>query len=495
MSKSRLLGTALALCFTSAPAFADISATDLWDEWVAISAAQGSELTAQSQEYSGGVLTISGIRQQQTLAEGTSIGRIDKITMTEESDGSVSVTMTPEYLLTISFEVDGEPIVLPITMTLDGLAGRVSGDDLRTYETSVANIEATFSFAEDANSADISVTMSDLAAVHTMTPGTTGPWDFEGSSTATDLTVAFEAQERGADIAKGTFAMEGITSGSSGQYAEGMFDPNARGLGGMGIDFAGQFAYASSVSEMFVNDHGDITQSEGTTGAGILAFAISPDKLAFSGESSDQVANMMMAGLPFPIEYGLGHSEFAFEMPVGVTDGAAPVELKFAARDLVLSDIIWGLFDPTGQLPRDPITIALDLSGMATTFMDLTNFEALEEVQAPPGEINAVTINELTVQAAGAELMGAGDLEMINKGSAFGPGVPQPVGKINLELNGAFALIDKLIAMGYLPPEQGQMARMMSGMVARPVGDDQLVSEFEFTRDGGILANGLPLPF
>ena len=153
------------------------------------------------------------------------------------------------------------------------------------------------------------------------------------------------------------------------------------------------------------------------------------------------------------------------------------------------------MFDPTGQLPRDPINVVLDLEGAAKTFVNFLDEAALEELDGPPGEISALTLKELLLTFGGAELSGEGAVEFINEGSAFGPGIPQPVGAITLNLMGGFGLVDKLVAMGLIPAEDGQMAKMMSGMIAKPVGDDELVSELEFTADGGIKANGLPLPF
>ena len=64
------------------------------------------------------------------------------------------------------------------------------------------------------------------------------------------------------------------------------------------------------------------------------------------------------------------------------------------------------------------------------------------------------------------------------------------VGAVDLQLNGVNGLIDSLVAMGLMPQEQVMGARMMLGMFATSVGDDQLTSRLEVTADGQILANG-----
>ncbi|MGB3409461.1 MAG: DUF2125 domain-containing protein, partial [Jannaschia sp.] len=105
-----------------------------------------------------------------------------------------------------------------------------------------------------------------------------------------------------------------------------------------------------------------------------------------------------------------------------------------------------------------------------------------------PGELKTLDLNPLQVSLAGAELTGEGSVEFPTPGP-----VPQPVGSVTLSLTGGLALIDKLVALGFLPPEQAAFAKGMAGVVARPVGEDALESLIEFTPGGGITANGMPL--
>ena len=159
-----------------------------------------------------------------------------------------------------------------------------------------------------------------------------------------------------------------------------------------------------------------------------------------------------------------------------------------------MSDIIWALFDPSSQLPRDPATIALDVSGKAKVLLDSVDpapMQAMVESDGKPGELHALTINRLTVDAVGAKLDATGDFVFDNTDKTTLPGFPKPVGAVNINLTGANGLIDKLIAMGFLPAEQAMGARMMMGMFAVP-GDapDTLKSKIKFNEAGQILANG-----
>ena len=71
------------------------------------------------------------------------------------------------------------------------------------------------------------------------------------------------------------------------------------------------------------------------------------------------------------------------------------------------------------------------------------------------------------------------------------PGFPKPVGSVDIMLEGANGLIDRLVAMGFVPDEQAMGARMMLGLFGVPGNSpDTLSSTIEFNEDGQILANG-----
>ena len=182
---------------------------------------------------------------------------------------------------------------------------------------------------------------------------------------------------------------------------------------------------------------------------------------------------------------------FNLAMPVVKSDDPQNFAFGITLGDFVMSDMIWGIFDPTGQLPRDPATIELDLTGQAKLLVDYLDPEAAAQLAGPPGEVNTLAVNTLVVDAAGARLEGQGDVNFDNTDLTTFPGMPKPVGVVNLSLAGGNGLLDKLVAMGLLPDEQAMGARMMMGLFAVP-GDtaDTLNSKIEFTQDGQVLANG-----
>ena len=61
---------------------------------------------------------------------------------------------------------------------------------------------------------------------------------------------------------------------------------------------------------------------------------------------------------------------------------------------------------------------------------------------------------------------------------------------INTYLTDMMGPAGPLIAMGVLPEDQAMMGRMMMGMFARTVGEDQLSTTIEVNSEGHVLANG-----
>jgi hypothetical protein len=157
-------------------------------------------------------------------------------------------------------------------------------------------------------------------------------------------------------------------------------------------------------------------------------------------------------------------------------------------QNLTVSETFLSMFDPSQAIARDPITLIVDMSGAAQMFVNLLSIDP-EKADEAPGELRALTINELRLSAGGADLTGTGDM-------TFAPEqlIPMPVGNIDLSMTGGNALIDSLVATGLVPAEQLMMVRAMTGMFARPgPTPDSLESSIVFGADGTISANGIPL--
>ena len=118
--------------------------------------------------------------------------------------------------------------------------------------------------------------------------------------------------------------------------------------------------------------------------------------------------------------------------------------------------------------------------------------EALENLGGtPPGELNSVTLEGLTIEAAGSKITGTGAFEFDNSDMDSFEVFPRPEGALNLQVSGANGLIDKLIQMGVLAEQDAMGARMMLSMFTVPgAAPDSMSSKIEITGEGHILANG-----
>ncbi|MEM7490210.1 MAG: DUF2125 domain-containing protein, partial [Pseudomonadota bacterium] len=287
----------------------------------------------------------------------------------------------------------------------------------------------------------------------------------------------FAATYRASDLSgTGTGRMAGTAVAEAATLAE------------LGLDFDTSITHGGAETRVEAMTDGGPFGLEGSSTGGEIVVGLTPDGLTETFSSSGAEARMQFPQFPVPVSISMQEFLTGFTVPVGTSEDTKPFGLDLAMRQLILDDTLWNLFDPTGQLPRDAATVVVDLDGEAVMNVDIFGDpEALAAASGPPGEVKALTIGDVTVEAAGAALRATGDLTFPT------PDLTAPVGQIDLALDGAFALVDRLVALGFIPAQQAAFAKGMAGAVARPVGEDQLESTIQFNEDGTISANGLPL--
>jgi hypothetical protein len=193
-------------------------------------------------------------------------------------------------------------------------------------------------------------------------------------------------------------------------------------------------------------------------------------------------------GLP-AMSASIASADAAIVMPLENMDIAKPASMKLAMQDVTLSDSVWGMFDPTGQFSRDPMDMDIDLSGNVIWNTKIADIDP-EEMAETPLLLENLTINALNLTAAGAELITKGAVKLNN-----GIFPPVPDGDVEVSIKGGMSLLDKLVAVGFLPMESAMMAKGMSSMYFTAGGDsdDHLVSKIQMTPDGHITVNGMPI--
>lgn len=512
MISHRLAGSTALVMLLSAPALAEVTPEQVWENWLAFAQGSGQTVTTESVERDGDTLVISGMEiaiDQEGVVGG---GSIDEVRFRDKGDGTVEVTMSETYPFEMTFdppEAEGDPTTLTMEIRQPGLVITASGDTAETsYDYTAPEMTVALTSVEgvDAEAVDVTaeIVLANLAGKYLMAAAAGEQSRLTSSFSADSVTATIagtdpdpspaEGEATGPSTLKLNLTMADLTGTGSGTFLDSMMMADMGSALKAGFATEGTFNSGAVTYDMEVTDATGVTKITGAGESNTLAFAIDATKLAYSGGATGFTMSMSAPTIPFPqVNLGYQEASFGFQMPVGVAD--EPQDFSFLTRivDLTVSDDIWAMFDPTNQLPRDPATLVIDTKGKAKLLVDIMDPAAVEAAgEAPPAELHALDITALQAKIAGAELTGSGALTFDNSDLVTYGGMPAPTGKIDLKLVGGNTLMDKLVAMGLLPEDQVMGFRMMLSMFANATGEDELTSTLEF-KDGGFFANGQQL--
>ncbi len=494
--------TAILVALAAGPALAEVTAQQVWDDWRAQMAVYGEAgVTVGSETYENGVLTVTDLGFNVTGEDGsTATGTLPELVLTENGDGTVSVTMSEEYPITVTTPADPEEgteaseVMLALRQT--DLDITVSGEPgALTYDLSAARYAVELDSLTEAGAevpAEALVAFNDVAGSYTSTVGA------EMRDLAYDLAAAsMDVLVQGSNPEDGSSGMlsgkvDGVTTQATMSLPlDPAADPEMMLMNGMTVD-GGYTTESGSYIFEFSDPEAGPTSGTLTTGGGSFDFAMSRDALRYASNTTGLDLQVNTAAMPMPVTMSIAEVGANFAMPMSRTEAPAPWALGLNLTDLALDEQIWAMFDPQAMLPRDPATVRLDLTGTATLLFDLTDPAQAEAMEAAPmpAQIESANLNELEVTFGGASVTGTGAFTFDNTDMTTVPGMPKPTGALELQLDGVNGLIDALTAMGLVPQEQVMGARMMLGMFTTATGDDQLSSRIEFTEDGQIIANG-----
>ena len=222
--------------------------------------------------------------------------------------------------------------------------------------------------------------------------------------------------------------------------------------------------------------------------------ALNKDQFLYRGESSGLEMFLLLDNLPFPISVSLSKVAANLLLPLAASPQAEPFVFGILLSNLVMSDMLWSLFDANDIMPRDPLSVALDISGTLKILSDLFSPDALTEFSNPkhmPLELESLSVDQFELSGADTSLSAVGGFTFDNRDLETFSGFPRPLGKIEAKLIGGHGLLDRLITIGLLPKNEAMGMRMMMGMFTVPgVGDDVLDTVLEVTKKGHFLANG-----
>ncbi|MDC0136707.1 DUF2125 domain-containing protein [Sulfitobacter sp.] len=505
LARSFLATTALGLTLFATTASAELTAADVWGDWRGYLEGMGYTVTA-TEVAAGGTLKVSGILMASSggPAVDAMTMRISDLEFVENNDGSVAVVMPSEMPITIDVKNSApQPLeqigavftqtgqVMTVRGNASALAYDYSADTFGLALTSLTkdgapmdNESVRFSMNGTALASKTDVTVSDTRSyAQTM----------QISSVTYDLFMKEpdNVEQVSINSALSNLSFSGTSNLPAGDVSQ---TQDVAALLAQGFAFDGAFDANGTETQI------EITSEEGTTkiktGSARSTVGVAMDTQGVRYDvNADQVQiGGQLAGLPFPLFVEMAKYGFELRAPLTKSDDPQDFKLAFNMTDFTVSDIIWALFDAFGQLPRDPATLALDVSGKAKVLVDGLSPQGAQELAlsgTAPAEVEALKIDRLLVDALGAKVEATGDITFDNADTTTMAGFPKPVGDININIAGANGLMDKLTAMGMLPAEQAMGARMMMGLFAVPdAAPDTLTSKIEFNDAGQILANG-----
>lgn len=494
MTPTRTLSLSSALVFAATfPAAADLTAEQVLADQLRQMELYGLTAAVTSQSRSGDTLTVDGLVAEAETPDGAFSVAMGGAAFRELGDGTVEVTYPASLPISITGAgPDGEEFEMAMSLNQSNMRMIVSGIpeeivyNLTADSFSIDGIE--FLAPEEAAEMDMDFSMqaSSVTAVSNFIGGGTVR-DYAFDFDIETVTASFSGAPEGEPPVSFALEVDDVTADYSGSAAP--------------QDLMSSFAQsieAGNKTDGTLN-HGALTYSlagEGPDGSfdiaaavasGAFDFAMNENGLDYTTLSNDMTLSVGGSVIPLPpLTFKMAESGFRFAIPVIPSEEEQDFAMRLNFGGLEVDQMLWAMIDPTGQIERDPADLVIDLDGSVTMTEDVFAPEFAEEMTGPPGEINALNINEILLTIAGAELTGDGEFSFNNAGP-----VPMPSGVVNMMLTGGNGLLDKLVGMGLLPEEQAMGARMMMGLFARPGdGPDTLVSTIEVNEDGSVLANG-----
>ncbi len=482
---------------------AALTPEETWAAFQASAAGTGQALTAGATARAGDTFTATDVTMTVTTPDGFSmVSTLATLGFRDRGDGTVEVLYPPTFTSALTFP-EAEPDA-PKTMTLmfvhDALSVIASGTaEAPAYEAQAKAFTGTVTEAKTAAGAAMDLTgvisLAGLAASYKTPEGAPGK-GFDTSFTAESLAITGrgtgpEGQSFDATLSATQIASKGLTV---------IVDPAMMQTNLAAALAAGTLINSEmSTGPLVLSVKGEGGGSSGgfdATFAGTSARVLL-DKTRLDYGFALTGGNMVARGMdmPFPeVASAFGEIALGFAMPVAASD--QPQDFSALARfvDLTVTEDVWAMVDPGGQLPRDPVSFILDLKGTGAWTVDILD-PAVQMESGPdlPARLYTLDIGEALVRAAGAQIVGVGGLTFDNDNLAALGGFPAPTGKITFTLTGINALLDALVAIGAVPEEELMSVRMGLAMMARPgAGPDELISEIEF-RDGALFVNGQPM--
>lgn len=489
------------------PAYADISAQEALDGLVGYYKSFGYDVNVEMEGAEGGLLTISKLSVTFEIPDedGSVIISTGPFTLNETGDGVVDIILPSSSTPQVLVVEDGETIAsVDLTMDIVGFDGQISGEpnDVRIVNSfSMMDISVS-SVNVEGNDFPLTaiLKLGSLTSDYRVETADDEHRTIESIADIGSIEITLNAKNPGGDgfLSLNADMHDLKSNGFVSMMALGnmmeVLEQNPMAIFSNGFAIDGVFEFGASHLDVTFQDDGTSFSLDTNSTGGMLDAEITKDVIAYTISQEGVDLHLTSSDLPIPaVKLNYDELSFAFSIPLAQSDTPSDFHFASALRNLEVSEAIWSMVDPGQSIPRDPATVAIDVSGKVKVLVDILNMETLESLDEggmPPMLPVSASLNELLVSFGGAELTGSGAATIdLENGGLIG-GLPAPIGSIDLSLIGGFGLMDKISAIGLIPSDASLFVRGMVGAFAKPMGEDHFETTIEFVEGGGILANG-----
>ncbi|ADO43882.1 hypothetical protein [Ketogulonicigenium vulgare] len=506
MSRFHKVGGAAALALVLAnPAYADLTADQLWDATKAgiesaVAQNEGLSVTIGTENRTGDTVTLADIAIIVDSAPTYVAVNIPSITLTSRPDGTVLMDQSDSYDFEIRIDDPESTSATPDQITLK-LVGFQENDET-IFSGTLEDLQIAYSVPRSGirmPAGGLSISGADAADVPQISgeltysglAGTLG-YKTEGALLLldSDMTIASAAlslkvvdPQEGTFTLNGAFAemndkldvalpLNGLTSMQA-AYDNGLRMEQDSTVGASSFDFTMRGPYDMPMD-------GNMTIGSLTSTSNI-----SRDLVAMDFAMGDVALSSSMTG---PLGT-IGRFEMGFDMAFAETADLQPYAITTKITDLVASDMIWAMVDPGGQLPRDPASMDVTLNGEWQVQGDVFDEAALASGAATiiPRSFGFAPLN---ISALGASITGGGTFEL---GPDMDADMPITNGSAEFTLIGIDALLQKLNAMGLIPPDAAMGATFALQGFTTQVDPQTRTTKIE-VNNGVINLNGMVIP-
>ena len=271
-------------------------------------------------------------------------------------------------------------------------------------------------------------------------------------------------------------------------------DLDAVPLGASTARFNGNWHYGTANLDFTSKEAGKSGQYASKSSNTVSSLALAENQLSYTMASTEAAVSLEHADLPFPIALDFARLSTHMTVPLTADNTPKTYALRLDLSEFAIADELWSVFDPNTILPRDPASFTVDLTGSAKVLVNLFNSAGgttLKTDVSLPVEVQDVALQQFNLTAAGAKVTSVGHFQFDNSDFFTIEGIPRPEGQLEIEIDGAYGLMDRLVEIGLIQKSDAMGLRMMLSMLTAPgPADDALKTLIEVTKEGHIIANG-----